>query len=82
MTGMRIGLGFGGARHPDALALGGGADDAVRQAPTGADRLELVVGRYVVLFRTRSHLSAKTRSLVDFLLAAFDPHRVDDDGGW
>jgi len=34
------------------------------------------------VFPTRSHLSAKTRALVDFLLAAFEPHRVDEDGGW
>ncbi|WP_395701970.1 LysR family transcriptional regulator [Aquabacterium sp.] len=34
------------------------------------------------VFPTRSHLSAKTRALVDFLLAAFEPHRADADGGW
>jgi DNA-binding transcriptional LysR family regulator len=34
------------------------------------------------VFATRSHMSAKTRALVDFLLAAFEPHRVDEDGGW
>lgn len=33
------------------------------------------------VFPTRSHLSAKTRALVDFLLDAFEPHRVED-GGW
>jgi DNA-binding transcriptional LysR family regulator len=34
------------------------------------------------VFPTRSHLSAKTRALVDYLLAAFEPHRKDEDGGW
>lgn len=34
------------------------------------------------VFPTRSHLSAKTRALVDFLLTAFDSHRADTDGGW
>jgi DNA-binding transcriptional LysR family regulator len=34
------------------------------------------------VFPTRSHLSAKTRALVDFLLAAFEAHRVDAEGGW
>ncbi len=34
------------------------------------------------VFPTRSHLSAKTRALVDFLVAAFERHRIDDDGGW
>jgi len=34
------------------------------------------------VFPTRSHLSAKTRALVDFLLDAFEAHRVDEDGGW
>jgi DNA-binding transcriptional LysR family regulator len=34
------------------------------------------------VFPTRSHLSAKTRALVDFLVAAFEAHRVDEDGGW
>jgi LysR family transcriptional regulator, transcriptional activator for dmlA len=34
------------------------------------------------VFPTRSHLSAKTRALVDFLLLAFEPHRADEDGGW
>lgn len=34
------------------------------------------------VFPTRSHLSAKTRALVDFLLDAFEPHRASDDGGW
>ena len=34
------------------------------------------------VFPTRSHLSAKTRALVDFLLAAFEAHRADADGGW
>ncbi len=34
------------------------------------------------VFPTRSHLSAKTRALVDFLLVAFEPHREDEDGGW
>ena len=34
------------------------------------------------VFPTRSHLSAKTRALVDFMLAAFEPHRVNEDGGW
>lgn len=35
------------------------------------------------VFPSRSHLSAKTRALVDFLLAAFEAHRHgDDDGGW
>ena len=34
------------------------------------------------VFPTRSHLSAKTRALVDFLLADFELHRTDEDGGW
>jgi DNA-binding transcriptional LysR family regulator len=34
------------------------------------------------VFPTRSHLSAKTRALVDFLLDAFELHRADEDGGW
>ena len=34
------------------------------------------------VFPTRSHLSAKTRALVDFLLMTFEPHRASDDGGW
>jgi DNA-binding transcriptional LysR family regulator len=34
------------------------------------------------VFPTRSHLSAKTRALVDFLLEAFEPHRAAPDGGW
>lgn len=34
------------------------------------------------VFATRSHLSAKTRALVDFLMAAFEAHRHDGDGGW
>jgi DNA-binding transcriptional LysR family regulator len=34
------------------------------------------------VFPTRSHLSAKTRALVDFLLESFEPHRIDGDGGW
>lgn len=35
-----------------------------------------------VVFPTRSHLSAKTRVLVDFMLQKFEPHRVDREGGW
>ncbi len=34
------------------------------------------------VFPSRSHLSAKTRALVDFLLSAFEKHRTDDDGAW
>jgi LysR family transcriptional regulator, transcriptional activator for dmlA len=34
------------------------------------------------VFPTRSHLSAKTRALVAFLLAGFEAHRVDEGGGW
>lgn len=34
------------------------------------------------VFPSRSHLSAKTRALVDYLLAAFEPNRLDADGGW
>lgn len=34
------------------------------------------------VFPTRSQLPAKTRALVDFLLAAFAAHRLDADGGW
>jgi LysR family transcriptional activator of dmlA len=34
------------------------------------------------VFPTRSHLSAKTRALVDFLLEAFEKHRAEDTGGW
>lgn len=35
-----------------------------------------------LVFPSRSHLSAKTRALVDFLLSAFEKHRADDDGAW
>ena len=34
------------------------------------------------VFPSRSHLSAKTRALLDFLLAAFEPHRRAADGDW
>lgn len=34
------------------------------------------------VFPTRSHLSAKTRALVDFLLAVFEAHRAGEDGAW
>ena len=34
------------------------------------------------VFPSRSHLSAKTRALVDFLVEAFESHRIDDDGNW
>jgi LysR family transcriptional activator of dmlA len=34
------------------------------------------------VFPTRSHLSAKTRALVDFLLATFEPHRAGPEGAW
>lgn len=34
------------------------------------------------VFPSRSHLSAKTRALVDCLLASFERHRTDEDGGW
>ena len=34
------------------------------------------------VFLTRSHMSAKTRALVDYLLEAFEPHRADQEGGW
>lgn len=34
-----------------------------------------------VMFPTRSHLSAKTRALVDFLLETFAPYRGKDSGG-
>lgn len=34
------------------------------------------------VFPSRSHLSAKTRALVDFLLSAFEKHRTDDGGAW
>lgn len=34
------------------------------------------------VFATRSHLSAKTRALVDFLMDRFAAHRADRDGGW
>lgn len=34
------------------------------------------------VFATRSHLSAKTRALVDFLTDRFAAHRADRDGGW
>ncbi len=52
-------------------------------------RLQLVLPDWTLpsadiyaVFPTRSHLSAKTRALVDFLLATFEPHRLDEDGGW
>jgi len=35
-----------------------------------------------VVFPTRSHLSAKTRALVDYLLDAFEPRRGEGDSGW
>lgn len=35
-----------------------------------------------VVFPTRSHLSATTRAMVDFLLTAFEPQRAGRDGGW
>jgi len=35
-----------------------------------------------VVFPTRSHLSAKTRALVDFLLEAFAPRRAEGSSGW
>ena len=35
-----------------------------------------------LIYPPRAQLSAKTRSLVDFLLARFEPHRAEDDGGW
>ena len=34
------------------------------------------------VFPTRNHLSAKTRALVDFLLAVFESNWVDGGGGW
>ncbi len=34
------------------------------------------------VFPSRSHLSAKTRALVDFLLSNFEPHRSREAGGW
>lgn len=34
------------------------------------------------VFPSRSHLSAKTRALVDFLLATFERHRTSDGGDW
>ncbi len=34
------------------------------------------------VFPSRSHLSAKTRALVDFLLGAFESHRINEDGNW
>jgi DNA-binding transcriptional LysR family regulator len=34
------------------------------------------------VFPTRSHLSAKTRALVDFLMEAFEANRLDEEGGW
>lgn len=34
------------------------------------------------VFPSRTHLSAKTRALVDFLLASFERHRVSADGDW
>lgn len=35
-----------------------------------------------LVFPTRSHLSAKTRALVDFLLVMFEKHRADEGGAW
>ena len=34
------------------------------------------------MFPPRSHLAAKTRALVDFLLGAFEPHRQGEAGDW
>jgi LysR family transcriptional activator of dmlA len=34
------------------------------------------------VFPTHSHLSAKTRALVDFLLGVFETHRANEDGSW
>ncbi|KQP15075.1 LysR family transcriptional regulator [Pseudorhodoferax sp. Leaf267] len=52
-------------------------------------RLRLVLPQWALppadiyaVFPTRSHLSAKTRALVDDLLAAFAVHRTAEDGGW
>jgi LysR family transcriptional regulator, transcriptional activator for dmlA len=35
-----------------------------------------------VVFPSRSHLAAKTRALVDFLLERFEQHRQQSDGAW
>lgn len=35
-----------------------------------------------VLFPTRSYLAAKTRALIDMLVAAFEPHRAEAGGAW
>ncbi len=34
------------------------------------------------VFLSHGHLPAKTRALVDFLLASFEPHRLAEDGNW
>lgn len=34
------------------------------------------------VFPTRNHLSAKTRAMVDFLLAIFETHRAGEDVAW
>ena len=34
-----------------------------------------------LIYPPRAQLAAKTRALVDFLMARFEPHR-DGDGGW
>ncbi|MDT7836992.1 LysR family transcriptional regulator [Aquabacterium sp. OR-4] len=42
----------------------------------------LPAAQVYAVFPSRSHLSAKTRALVDFLIARFEPHRLDDSGAW
>ncbi len=34
------------------------------------------------VFPSRTHLTVKTRVLVDFLIASFEPHRLSKDGAW
>lgn len=34
------------------------------------------------VFPTRSHLSARMRALIDFLMDSFEAHRRDGEGGW
>ena len=34
------------------------------------------------VFPSRNHLPVKTRVLIDFLLASFEPHRIAKDGAW
>ncbi len=78
---IRAGLGAGRPRHPDALAVGGGALPALGPPARGAAGLASASGgRVHGGSPPAGNLSAKTRALVDFLLQTFVQHRVGDAG--